>query len=789
MRQALLTSFASAAVLLGLATLIRGAKEEEYVTKSGIKMILIPHGRFRMGNDLPTDPAKLLQPKMLLDGDYDEKPVHEVTISSDFYMSETEITWQQFARFRMDWQNVGPYPPYATGMSWDDANAFCEWLSKTEHKNFRLPTEAEWEYAARAGSDTLFATGEHPPKDGQANAWGLKDMNSGPAEWVRDWYGPYSIEPETDPVGPLRGWARVVRGGSIMGEYSKEIAGAAPYYRRTANRASIAPEYRGNHPIGFRIVDAPLPQTAPTPVQPPFPEQFVRQSATFVKAAPDPKTPWFRQRPLLTIPPEHLPQEELAAAGLDPALCGHNHSAGATVCPNGDVLWIAFSSAMGESEYAPNTAFVISRRRFGSDHWDLPELFYDFADVNDQSVLLSTEGKRIDLYTGGVGAIGIPFRFQSSNDNGANWTPVRFPLLEGPIGGYSTQPITSSFLDPTGTLYVASDAVDGQSMLWSTSNNGETWRDTGGRTAGRHTAFVRLRDGSILAMGGKNTNIDGFMPQTISHDGGKTWDPPTKTQFAALSSNQRPTLIRLASGRLFMASDYQNREGAQPAAIHEHGSFVALSSDDGRTWHMKRLASALPHEAHILAKGSRGDHHGYATLGYTVATQGPNGLIHLISSMNYPSQEFEMNEAWILSDAPAASVPATGYGKEVGGEQRYPNGKLQARWSGRIDSNGNYVRSGAETWFTTEGAVQYQATWREGSKTGAEVYYSETGQKIWEWMHNPSDSDIWTQYWPNGKKKHESMWKDGKCVGAARAWAPSGELLHTYQFADGRLLH
>jgi formylglycine-generating enzyme required for sulfatase activity len=81
-----------------ICTSLPGAKsdEESYVTKSGVKMILVRHGKFLMGNDLATDPAKLLQPNMLLDGDYDEKPVHEVTISHDYYMSETEITWLQF---------------------------------------------------------------------------------------------------------------------------------------------------------------------------------------------------------------------------------------------------------------------------------------------------------------------------------------------------------------------------------------------------------------------------------------------------------------------------------------------------------------------------------------------------------------------------------------------------------------------------------------------------------------------------------------------------------------------
>jgi formylglycine-generating enzyme required for sulfatase activity len=766
-----------------------GQENNTYVSKSGIKMIRIPHGKFRMGNDLPTDPRTLKQPKMLTDGDYDEKPVHDVTITYDFHMSETEITVAQFQRFRMDYQDVGRYSPYATGVSWQDAVAFCEWLSKSEHKNYRLPTEAEWEYASRAGTTGLFSSGDEPLTDDSPNGWGLKNMESGPPEWVRDWYGPYPLDAQVDPVGPASGWARVVRGGAIMADYAKDIAGLAPYYRRPANRASIVPEYQGLHPIGFRIVEAPLPASPATAVVSPFPNQFVKQHGIPVKSGPNPHKPWFRQRPLLTIPPEHLPQEALVAAGLDPGLFGHNHSPGATVCPNGDILWIAFSSAMGESEYTPNTTFVVSRRRFGSDQWELPEVFYDFADVNDQSVLLWTENNTIRLFTGGVGLTGVPFRWQSSEDNGASWTPVRFPLIEGPTGGYSTQPITSAFRDPDGTMYVASDAVGGESLLWATKNSGETWFDTGGRTAGRHTAFVRLKDGSILAMGGKNTNIEGFMPKTVSHNNGKTWEPPTKTQFAALASNQRPTILRLASGRLFFASDFQSREGRQPEGIKEHGSFVALSSDEGKTWRVKKLTTALPHEAHILEKGRRADHGGFGTLGYTVATQGPNGLIHLITSMNFPSQEFEMNESWILSDAEPTTPSATSPGKEIRGEQRYPNGKLQASWTGKIDSNGNYELWGPEIWYSPNGTKQYEVNWAHGRKTGTETYWMDDEHKAWEWQRDAEGNGTWTQYWPNGKKKSESTWHDGRCTGQAQSWLPSGQIAHTYEFREGMLVH
>ena len=104
-------------------------------------------------------------------------------------------------------------------------------------------------------------------------------------------------------------------------------------------------------------------------------------------------------------------------------------------------------------------------------------------------------------------------------------------------------------------MYVACDAKAADSFLWASRDNGQTWFDTGGRTGGRHTAIVVRKDGSFFGMGGKSSDIDGYNTQSLSTDGGKTWKV-SKSPFAALGSNQRPTMIRLASGRLFVAGRF-----------------------------------------------------------------------------------------------------------------------------------------------------------------------------------------------------------------------------------------
>ncbi|MGH9663391.1 MAG: hypothetical protein ACRD9L_03080, partial [Bryobacteraceae bacterium] len=337
-------------------------------------------------------------------------------------------------------------------------------------------------------------------------------------------------------------------------------------------------------------------------------------------------------------------------------------------------------------------------------------------------------------------------------------------------------------------MYMPTDAVGGESVLWASSDNGATWRDTGGRTAGRHTTFVLLKDGSILGMGGKNTDIDGYMPQAISRDDGKTW-AVSKSQFPALGSNQRPTILRLASGRIFFAGDWQDRKGKQPKGITQHGAYVALSSDEGRTWTVKTLPETLPHEGYTLRgrKGWARNYGDFGTLGYTVATQAPDGLIHLITSMNHPSLEFEMNEAWILSPGAAETQAQPGTGKLLQGRDAYPDGKTKATWTGRIDSAGRYLLEGTETWFYESGAKQYQVTYRQGMKAGLETYWNKQGGKIWEWNHRDDGTAVWTQYWPNGNRKHETQWRAGKCEGTASAYSSSGAEVHRYEFHDGEL--
>ncbi|HJQ25517.1 MAG TPA: formylglycine-generating enzyme family protein [Blastocatellia bacterium] len=209
--------------------------------------INIPAGEFMMGT---------------ANGSPAEKPVHRVRLSQSFEMSKYEITQAQ-------WQAVmGNNPSYFKGasrpveqVSWYDAQEFIEKLNALDDGfAYRLPTEAEWEYACRAGSnadntgkteamawyDTNSENMTHPVGGKQPNAWGLYDMLGNVFEWCQDWYDQdyYAQSAEVDPQGPASGTFRVKRGGGWMFPAN---------FARPAARDLFTPAYRFNY-VGFRLV-------------------------------------------------------------------------------------------------------------------------------------------------------------------------------------------------------------------------------------------------------------------------------------------------------------------------------------------------------------------------------------------------------------------------------------------------------------------------------------------------------------------------------------------------------
>jgi len=285
------------------------------------------------------------------------------------------------------------------------------------------------------------------------------------------------------------------------------------------------------------------------------------------------------------------------------------------------------------------------------------------------------------------------------------------------------------------------------------------------------------------------------MPKVYSNDGGKTWSAPEKTIFPALRENQRPVILRLASGRLFFAGDFQQilKSRPPPATITQRGAYVALSDDEGVTWHVKRLDLALPNESvriPHMAKDWGGGDHDLGTIGYTCAAQAPNGVIHLLTSMNHPSQHFELNEAWILSDVTGEQNSAITPGEPARVHvhvEHYANGKIRATWSGGTAANGDFVLHGPLVYFEPDGSKRYEAKYDFGRKVGAETLWRVDGTVVWRWDHRGDDTNIWTQFWDNGAKRAESTWRNFRAEGIATLWSPDGKIVTKHTFKDGSL--
>lgn len=706
------------------AILVAAAPPAGSVNSIGIALVRIAPGTFQMGVDSTPLPKTLTAGAngVVYDrtsdmGDFDESPVHQVTITKAFSIGVTEVTVEQYRKFRPDFQGNPAYAPYVSGISWNDAVAFCKWLSEKEGKPYRLPTEAEWEFAARAGTRTPFSSAVEPPAPEASNAWGVKNMHTGVAEWVLDWYGAYPREAQTDPVGPAGGIARVVRGGGLDYRASKTDGGrhlpaGLPYYARSANRASVAPVFESpTHPIGFRVVQAEMPKTRPLPYQPPLIETAVKQTRPDWKLGPDLSKPYYRTRPLFPNLGDRSMRELGWKIGLKPGLGSAYHNSAVQVCPNGDLLAAYYNTPKYEDD--PDQTILTMRLRYGTEDWDMPEPWPDFADAADAAPVFWNDRGKMWFFFGSPRLLGgPPFQFMTSTDSGATWSAVEFPKLVGPVGKFTPQPINSVVRDREGTIYLPVDGSGGQSVLFASKDNGKTWYDTGGRTAGRHTTLVLGKDGSLIGFGGKNTNIDGFMPKVVSRDGGKTYEK-SKTPFRPLGSGQRPSVIRLASGRLFFVADLFDKKKLGPTGA---GAFVALSDDDGATWKTRQLP-------------------GLVTVGYTTATQAPNGVIHVVTSKNDPAVHIELDEAWVLAG---------------GGESPAPPGML----------------SGTQVFQYPNGKRQWEVTYANGRKTGVETWWGDDGRKLWEKTYATGGAWDWKLFDPAGHVTAESKWQGKNLVDA-----------------------
>ena len=758
-----------------------------YTNSIGMEMLKIEPGSFIMGDE----------PDVF----WDEQPLHKVTISRPFFMSRTQVTVDQFRRFRKDRSFPEDGPTYATGVSWYEASAFCAWLGAKEGRTYRLPTEAEWEYVckkAHAGaSEGSDATVKVRPPDKHFP----ENMLSEVREWCLDWYGEYPATGQTDPSGPETGFAKVIRGIGLeskrkgMDTFYDRPGYSRPDYTRPSKRSGIAPGFGhyaedghnpfGNHEIGFRVVEAaPIETNMAAEVQAshvPYIRRGIKQRNEMVRQGPDSGKPYFRRRFLLPVPLDNSDREAIDAAGLHPSFRRHNHSPALEVCSNGDVLYITYTSYF---EYEPEVSLIGSRLRFGADSWDMPEPLFDFPNVNNHAPLLWNDSGTLHLFWGNPRLKNaFPFQWTSSTDNGATWSEVKFPFFINNVGEHSRQPINSAFRDCLGRMYVASDAEGPQSVLWASDDNGHTWFDTGGRTHGRHTTCALLKDGRILGMGGKKSDIDGYMPKSFSADGGKTW-LAEKTIFPRLPNGHRPTLIRLASGRLFFAGDSLETGGGEKI------SFVALSDDEGETWKIKKLAGAQVSEGRDPE-----DPEAMTTIGYSVARQAPNGLIHLITSQNHPCLHFEMNEAWILDEQAAeksevelTKSSARSIGEIKRYEERYPDGGLRISYEGGIADDGRFLLHGTERWYYENGTIQREATYTLGRKTGTETFLAKDGGKIWAWEYDKEGKDIWTRWWPDGGKKSRTTWKHFHAEGPAVLWDRSGAEISNKEFRKGTLI-
>ena len=659
-------------------------KPKEITNSIGMRFVRIEPGQFLMGQDGPrADYSTMRHADKCDDADWDERPVHRVKISNAFLMAATEVTIAQYRQFNPKLKLAGEADEAVTNVKWHDAVKFCEWLSKKEGQPYRLPTEAEWEFACRAGTTTPFSTGERLPDGFQkykindkaikrfftkagkfpsdyrdwpkgaplrvaqtvANAWGLFDMHGNVEEWCLDWYGPYEANAATDPVGRVDGDFRVTRGGS-HDVFSR--------FLRSANRSGRIAE-TSNDQIGFRVVLGEMPKTAPLPrPTPPLNARNVSQSTPKIERV---TKPFFGG-------PKRFVKVPLNLAG--PMFSDHNHSPAIAECPNGDLLSVWFSCG---DEGGPELAVLASRLRHGATEWEEASPFWDGPDINDHAPKLWFDGDKT-LFFFAKGLSGDAMR--TSTDNGETWSK---PLAFQPEAEIGNQPIRTREgaiilpLDgnkPGANFNISRDG--GKTWTFTASHGKPDWRPgvTSVRYVGIHNAIEQLADGRFIAFVRVDTPeqkkpFNFRTPVGYSSDWGKTWQLEA-SEFPAIGSVQRAVLMRLHEGPLLFCSFtdeqryWSKRKGmtfkaADGSEFTGYGLFAAVSFDEGKTWPVQKLITPGGPERTLPSVDKRdfvlSDTMSEAA-GYLAACQTRDDLIQLISSKNH----YAFNVAWLKEPPP-----------------------------------------------------------------------------------------------------------------------------------------
>jgi len=653
-----------------LQTATQAQPVDTFVNSLGMKFVRIEPDSFRMGQQEG--------------GDWDERPIHPVTISKSFFMAITEVTNAQYEQFDPKHREFRGKLGYSKQddeavvfVSWHEADNFCQWLSQKEGKSYRLPTEAEWEYVCRAGTTTAYHTGDSLPEEFHKNIgmswfpdparsrkgaepvplvvaqtppnpWGLFDMHGNVEEWCYDWYGPYEQTAQTDPIGRVDGDFKVTRGGS----HGTEIS-----FLRSANRLATLPDDK-SWLIGFRVILGEMPKTEPLPV----PGAALNRQNVNIQFQPDWSKGPDSDQPFFKGPIEYV---KIPPGSDGPMYSEHNHDPALVDCPNGDLLAIWYSC---RNEPGRELTILASRLRYGKDQWEPASVFWNAPDRNDHAPALYFDGWRTIYHFNGLSAAAtwgnLATIMRTSTDSGATWSRAR---LINPDHGLRHMPIESVFRTREGFILLPCDAVTGGrggTSVHISRDQGETWVDpgagrpnptfavgmTGAWIAGIHAGVTQLKDGRLMAFG-RGDNINGWMPMSISEDLGKNWTY-SASEFPPLGGGQRLILKRLQQGPILFISFTDRKKGMiirDPNGLDQQvfGMFAALSFDEGKTWPVKRLITDGGPTRELDGGGNTGkftmDQTHAEPRGYMAATQTPDGLVHLISSKQY----YTFNLAWL----------------------------------------------------------------------------------------------------------------------------------------------